>query len=91
MSYVTAETATVYRAPNGRRYLTKAAAYRKAAWALMRKDYSCECEADVGFVCGICKDDALAAHVEKVKARLARWLARADRTAESNTEDRSTK
>lgn len=77
---LSAETATVYRAPNGRRYLRKSSAYYAAARARVRRAYPCECEAEVGYDCGqhtheyVERRDALV-------ARLARFYALVDRRA----------
>ena len=56
MSQVTVEPATVYRAA-GRRWFTKEAALKRAAHAMIRRKYPCECEepewdAYGGYHCG---------------------------------------
>lgn len=86
MAFVAAETATVYRA-GGRRFLTRAAAYRRLASMRVRgsEKYTCECEAEVGFDCGLHTEENEAL-VEKLIARLARWYARADRDALQSTD-----
>lgn len=76
---VTTETATVYRG-GGRRYLTRRAAYMKAAYRLMQR--KCDCtpyEKDTGaggFNCKYCTPQ-FERHAE-LRARLARWLQHMD-------------
>ena len=68
-----AESATVYRSRSGRRYLTKAGAYRGSALYLIRQH--CECEPyvdfeDPGYVCRYHEPQ----HCERLVSRLVRHL-----------------
>lgn len=82
---ITAETATVYRTPNGRRYLTKQGAYR--AMAKRKINQNCECQpAEYGdngacyFHGDSCKyHDMENNYGERLEKRLARHLAYNDR------------
>ena len=74
------ETATVYKAPNGRRYLTRHGAYRSIARKMILD--RCECqpaEHDVGYYGEICKYHSLDGYGMRVERRLARHLAYNDR------------
>lgn len=77
--HVSAESATVFRT-EGRRYLTRRAAYMKAAYVLMKR--KCDCtpyEKDTGAggsQCVYC-DPHRDGH-EQLRNRLARWLRRRD-------------
>ena len=79
---ITAETATVYRTPNGRRYLTKKGAY--LAMAKRRINQNCECqpaEHEVGYYGECCKyHDPATSYGERVMKRLTRHLAYNDRS-----------
>lgn len=72
-----------YRASGGRARRTERTAYLDAAWLAWRAKYPCECDGDVGFVCGEHRDDRRfegedisprGAYRRKVIDRLARWL-----------------
>lgn len=85
--FVRTERTVIYKTPKGRRYLTKAAAYRRAAWERITAKYKCACVPDEigdgGVVHGgtgtVCERHADREHFEKVAMRLARLMARADR------------
>jgi hypothetical protein len=78
-SAVVVETATVYRAVGGRRYLTRRGALNGYAKAKFRAKHRCECEprdyADGygGYECGI------HALYDRVMPRYLRWLHRVDK------------
>lgn len=74
------ELATVYWAGNGRRYLTKKAAYRHAAKAKLRS--RCECQSagsdpfdDPGYTCRLHQEG----RYQKIVRRLVRVYMAADR------------
>lgn len=75
---VTTETATVYRS-GARRFLSKNAAYRAAAWALIRERRPCGCEHEVGFLCGNHRTPEDEERMRRLHARLVRMFKRADR------------
>lgn len=85
MNVVEAVQATVYRpASGGRRYLTKAGAYRHEAWIRIKAKYPCDCShlaagevADYA-VWDSCERHAKHDYFEKVRSRLARFLRHLD-------------
>lgn len=77
---VQAVQATVYRAASGRRYFTRAAAYRHAAKARIKAAYPCDCTYDDhgGALFNgeffACERHANEERFKKLTARLARFL-----------------
>lgn len=73
------ETATVYRACNGRRYFSKRAAIHRYAIGRVFDRYPCECEAEVGYTCPSHRGkDHLGQdnYFERLLQRFERWLRR---------------
>ena len=74
MTYAKQSTATVYKALNGRRYLTQGAAYEASARSLVRERCECEGGNDTtgawGETCRLHEEP----HHTKLMTRLVRWM-----------------
>lgn len=80
--YAKQSTATVYRALNGRRYLSADAAYNKSANVIFKRHCQCESgdESD-GFYGETCRIHQ-APYAQRLKTRLVRWMKWRDSRAE---------